>query len=173
MLVGSGYATIPLALKISLKGTAMDNSIHKKARELIRKQGTCVLATAAKNHPHCSLMAYTCNETCSELYMLTGRKTRKYKNLIENPAVSILIDTRQSAIEKDHRRTTALTLSGRFEPVASSQEETKMRESIKTTHPDLGDLLDAPDTEVVRIKIESFLLLMGPKDAHYGEDLTW
>ena len=151
----------------------MDNDIREKARELIRKQGTCVLATAAKNHPHCSLMAYACNETCSELYMLTGRKTRKYKNLMENPSVSILIDTRPSTLEKDHRRTNAVTLSGRYEPVVSRVEQTRMREAIKTRHPSLGDLLHDPDTQVVRIKIQSFLLLMGPNDAHYGEDLKW
>ena len=40
------------------------------------------------------------------------------------------------------------------------------------SHPSLGELLDDPDTEVVRIKIESFLLLMGPKDAHFGKNLT-
>ena len=151
----------------------MDKCIREKARELIRKQGTCVLATAAENCPHCSLMAYACNEMCSELYMLTGRKTLKYKNLMENPEVSILIDTRASTVHKDHEQTTALTLSGKFEPVPSSPEETIMRQTIKTRHPDLGDLLNDSDTEVVRIKIESFLLLMGPKDAHYGEDLTW
>jgi nitroimidazol reductase NimA-like FMN-containing flavoprotein (pyridoxamine 5'-phosphate oxidase superfamily) len=151
----------------------MDNDIREKAKELIRKQGTCVLATSARNHPHCSLMAYACNETCSELYMLTGRETRKYKNLMGNPAVSILIDMRGSILESDHKRTTAVTLSGRFEPVVSRAEEMGMREGIKTRHPGLGDLLDDPDTEVVRIKIDSFLLLMGPKDAHYEENVTW
>ena len=151
----------------------MDNDIGEKARELIWKQGTCVLATSARNYPHCSLMAYACNETCSELYMLTSRESRKYKNLMVNPAVSILIDTRGSTLESDHKGTTAMTLSGKFEPVISRSEETGMREGIKTRHPVLGDLLDDPDTEVVRIKIESFLLLMGPKDAHYEKNVTW
>lgn len=151
----------------------MENDIREKARELIRKQGTCVLATSARNHPHCSLMAYACNETCSELYMLTGRETQKYKNLMENPAVSILIDTRGSTFESDHKRTIAVTLSGKFEPIVSRSEETGMREGIKTRHPGLGDLLDDPDTEVVRIKIDSFLLLMGPKDAYYEKNVTW
>jgi nitroimidazol reductase NimA-like FMN-containing flavoprotein (pyridoxamine 5'-phosphate oxidase superfamily) len=151
----------------------MNKDLREKARELIRKQGTCVLATSAKNRPYCSLMAYACNETCSEMYMLTGRETRKYKNLMENRAVSILIDTRGSTLESDHEGTTALTLSGKFEPVISRSEETGMREAIKTRHPGLGDLLDDPDTKVVRIKNESFLLVMGPKDVHYEENVTW
>jgi nitroimidazol reductase NimA-like FMN-containing flavoprotein (pyridoxamine 5'-phosphate oxidase superfamily) len=164
---------IAVVLKNPVRRTSMDNDIREKARELIRKRGTCVLATATKNRPYCSLMAYACNETCSELYMLTGRETRKYRNLMENPAVSILIDTRRSNLESDHKRTTALTLSGKFEPVMSRSEERGMREGIKTRHPGLGDLLDDPDTEVVRIKIDSYLLLMGPKDAHYEENVTW
>lgn len=34
----------------------------QKGKGIDTEQGTCVLATSAKNQPHCSLMAYACNE---------------------------------------------------------------------------------------------------------------
>ena len=67
----------------------------EQMKALARDKNMCVLATIAKAKPYCSLMAYVADESCEEIYMVTHRKTQKYQNLIENPAVSLLIDTRE------------------------------------------------------------------------------
>ena len=64
-------------------------------KNLAKEKDMCVLATASGGAPHCSLMAYVTDEDCSEIYMATQRNTQKYKNVLENPFVSLLIDTRE------------------------------------------------------------------------------
>ena len=66
----------------------------KKMKRLVRNKDVCVLATVTKNVPHCSLMSYVADRDCREIYMMTKRGTKKYRNLSANRTVSLLIDTR-------------------------------------------------------------------------------
>ncbi len=135
---------------------------HMKA--LAREKSMCVLATIAGAKPYCSLMAYVVDESCEEIYMVTHRKTQKYQNLSENPAVSLLIDTREKA---PRTQTQALTIEGTFHRIKDETKKTRAREMLLKTHPHLRDFSDHPDAELICIKINAFLLLNGLSDAHY------
>ena len=73
----------------------------ERMKAMVRDHDICVLATVAEGEPHCSLMAYVPDESCREIYMVTHRKTKKYRNLRANPAISLLIDTRESRSGRD------------------------------------------------------------------------
>jgi len=147
----------------------MDEKNREKVRTLIRKQGTCVLATALKNQPYCSLMAYATNDLCDEIYLMTLNKGRKYQNLCENPVVSLLIDTRQGSSNFDPAEAMALTISGRFERVSTDPEREHIRKTLSLKHPGLTAFFENPQGEPVKIMIESYLLLEGPTKSHYGD----
>jgi nitroimidazol reductase NimA-like FMN-containing flavoprotein (pyridoxamine 5'-phosphate oxidase superfamily) len=66
---------------------------------LIKSKDICVLSTVSGGDPHCSLMSYVTDDTCREFYMITLTKTKKYRNLKGNSAVSLLIDTREEDID--------------------------------------------------------------------------
>ena len=146
----------------------MDDKLRAKVRALIQEQGTCVLASASKNRPHCSLMAYATNASCNEIYLMTLKDSRKYKNMHVNPAVSLLIDTRQDTSKSDPNETMALTLSGRFQRVMEDTERKRIRKELTRRHPGLKDFFENPEAEPLRIIIESVLLLEGPTKALYG-----
>ena len=146
----------------------MDKNTHEKIRTLIQEQSTCVLATASKNRPHCSLMAYATNASCDEIYLMTLKDSRKYQNICENPAVSLLIDTRQDTLKPDHNETVALTVSGRFDKIIEESERKQIRNELSRRHPELKGFLENPEGEPIRIIIESYLLLEGPTEAHYA-----
>ena len=146
----------------------MDENIREKIRALMREQGTCVLATASENRPHCSLMAYLTNSSCDEIYLMTLKDSRKYQNMCENPAVSLLIDTRQDRLKFDQTKTMALTVSGRFDRIIKDTERERIQEELSRKHPGLKDFFENPEREPVKIMIESYLLLEGPTKAHYG-----
>ena len=78
-------------------------------KALAIEKNICVLATVGGRKPHCSLMAYVTDENCTEIYMVTHKNTNKYKNLMENPSVSLLIDTREIS-----PRTKALSIVSTF-----------------------------------------------------------
>lgn len=134
--------------------------------DLLRSKDFCVLATAAGDRPHCSLMAYVTDPSCRCLYMTTSKGTTKFRNLCQNPRVSLLVDTRNEKEDSD-QTTQALTVAGRFEPVEDETELCRARTALQKRHPGLGTLLEGENAAVLRIRIESFLLLDGPDQAHF------
>ena len=133
-------------------------------KALAGKKKICVLATAAGNKPYCSLMAYVTDEHCREIYMVTHRATKKYRNLMKNPAVSLLIDTREEA---EHTQAQALTVEGVFQKILDEDKRTLIRSRLLAVHPHLRDFADHPDAELLCIKVKSFLLLTGLDEAHF------
>ena len=90
----------------------------EQIKQLVKDEKFCVLATISNSNPYCSLMAYISEEDCKKIYMATLRNTVKYRNLIENPMVSLLIDTRTKAFEDHINEMKALTIIGQFAEVS-------------------------------------------------------
>ena len=91
MVVRNGYKDARKKVGKAMRKAPM----LERMKAVVREKDICVLATVSGDKPHCSLMAYAADDDCREIYMVTHRKTNKYKNLKENPAVSLLIDTRE------------------------------------------------------------------------------
>jgi nitroimidazol reductase NimA-like FMN-containing flavoprotein (pyridoxamine 5'-phosphate oxidase superfamily) len=127
---------------------------------LIRSRKHCALATAAANKPYCSLMAYTAPADCSRIWMATFRNTRKFRNMKENPKVSLLIDAR------DAEQAQALTLEGCFQEITGESEIKEARERLLADHPEMEDFLDQPDTAFVCIRLQSLVFLNGLTDVY-------
>ena len=136
----------------------------KRMQQIACDNNICVLATAKNNKPHCSLMAYVTDDHCREIYMVTHRSSQKYRNLTVNRSVSLLIDTRGLG---PREKTQALTVSGRFAPIVDIPEKKIAMSRLIGSHPHLERLLTNPEAEILRVKIESFLLLDGPENAYY------
>jgi nitroimidazol reductase NimA-like FMN-containing flavoprotein (pyridoxamine 5'-phosphate oxidase superfamily) len=138
-------------------------------KRLAKENDICVLATVSGEKPHCSLMAYTTDDDCGEIYMATHRGTKKFKNLMENPSVSLLIDTREEHKGSRRPEAKAMTVSGSFERLEDNQKKVWARARLLNRHPHFKEFMDHPDAEVICIKIRSFLLLDGLTDAHFEE----
>lgn len=137
----------------------------ERIKALITEKDICVLSTVFEDaRPYCSLMAYVSNEQGTEIYMATRRTTQKYANLKKNPAASLLIDTRDTT---PRQKTQALTVSGTFEPIESREKKDIVQAQLLKRHPQLKDLIENPNTVLLCIKAQSFLLLDGPTDSHF------
>ncbi len=86
--------------------------MRRDIQEMIAANRFCVLATVSEGTPHCSLMFYAASDDGREIYMATPRNTRKYRNLVANPSVSLLIDTRHATDQGLTGPTRALTITG-------------------------------------------------------------
>jgi len=139
----------------------------EEMKALAKQKDICVLATVSGGNPHCSLMAYATDEDCREIYMVTGKGTKKYKNLIENPSVSLLIDTREEQAASRPLQAKALTIAGLFQKIDDEGKERLARARLLERHPHLAEFIDQADTELLCIKATSFLLLNGLKEAHF------
>jgi len=139
----------------------------EKMKGVVKGNDLCVLATVSKEKPHCSLMTYITDDECSEIYMISHKQTKKYLNLMENPIVGLLIDTREE--EKGQRRIDikALTVIGEFQTIKDQTKKGLIHAKFLKTHPHLTDFLNDPGAEIFCIKIRSFQLLDGVKDAFF------
>ena len=139
----------------------------EEMKALAKQKDICVLATVSDGNPHCSLMAYATDDDCREIYMITQKGTKKYKNLIKNPSVSLLIDTREEQVDSYPLQAKALTIAGLFQEIDDEYKKRLARARLLERHPYLAGFIDQTDTELICIKAISFLVLNGLKEAHF------
>ena len=148
----------------------MKNEGHgmlEKMRNIVRGNDLCVLATVSEGKPHCSLMTYITDDTCSKIFMISHKQTKKYGNLTANPIVSLLIDTREEERGQKRIDLKALTVVGEFQIIKDQTQKSLIHAKFLKTHPHLTDFLNDPGAEIFSIKIKSFQLLDGVKDAFF------
>ena len=139
----------------------------EKMKEIVRENDLCVLATVSGGKPHCSLMSYVSDEESNEIYMVSYKQTKKYTNLLKNPIVSLLIDTRKGKKGKKRALIKALTVSGEFQTITDSGRKDLIRAHFLKRHPHVVDFLNDSGAEIFSIKIKSFQLLDGVKNAFF------
>lgn len=136
----------------------------EKMKALVKEKDICVLSTVSKDAtPHCSLMAYVVDEKCREIYMATHSTTKKYKNLLHNSSVSLLIDSREIT---PRQQAQALTVSGVFQPIYDAHKRDR-KALLLMQHPHLKDFVNNPNTIMICIKVKSLQLLNGLTDSHF------
>jgi nitroimidazol reductase NimA-like FMN-containing flavoprotein (pyridoxamine 5'-phosphate oxidase superfamily) len=140
-----------------------------KMKELIKEKNVCVLSTVSDNKPHCSLMVYATDSDCREFYMVTSRETQKFRNLADNPNVSLLIDSREKFKGPNRNEANALTVSGRIDEIRDDKKKRDVSRLLLERNPYLEELFQQEDTAVLCVKADSFLLLKGLSEAHYEE----
>ena len=139
----------------------------EKMKDIIKNNDLCVLATVSEGKPHCSLMSYVSDEYGCEIYMVSHRLSRKYLNLIENPIVSLLIDTREEEKGQGRSNIKALTVKGEYRILNDPEKREAMRSRLLKQHPHLADFLNDPGAAIFSIKLKSFQLLDGVKDVFF------
>lgn len=135
----------------------------EQMKSLVQANDICVLATVGGNRPHCSLMAYTCDETGEHIYMVTLKDSLKYRNISENRPVSLLIGTRGDAPRSGIR---ALTVSGQAETIVDPEQARLVRAKLLARHPHLAELTALPQAVVLCVTVNEFLLLDGISQAY-------
>ncbi|MEW6079930.1 MAG: pyridoxamine 5'-phosphate oxidase family protein [Thermodesulfobacteriota bacterium] len=135
--------------------------MREDIKNMIQVGRHCVLATAADGAPYCSLMSYASDETCRRIYMVTLRNTRKFFNIINNPRVSLLIDSRGTS------RPQALTIVGTAREVTAAAEREEAVGLLLAAHPSLEKFIRHPDAAVICVAAGQVVFLDGLTDAHY------
>jgi heme iron utilization protein len=129
----------------------------EQLKTFFESQPLAVLATQKGIAPYVSLVAFASNEKLTYLLFSTTKATRKYSNLLENPAVSLLIDNRKNKIE-DFRDAMAVTAIGKAEH-PEDFERTIMENIYLMKHPHLLDFLHSPTTVFLKIRIEKYIVV--------------
>jgi len=139
-----------------------------KLETILRENSLCVLCTEADGKPYCSLMTYLLSDDLSLLYLVSTQESRKYQNLLANPRVSLLVDTRQNRGTAAGGNIVSVTFEGLFQPLADAKTP-PIKANLAKEHGELAEILNHPSCVVFAIQFKSFLLLDGPVDSCKGE----
>ena len=143
--------------------------MHEEIERMIKKKDICVLATVSEGTPYCSLMNYVPSDDCTEIYMITQKDTKKYRNLNANHSVSLLVDTREEYPGPRRPEGKALTIAGVFQKMEDENKEAMIRSKFLEKHPYLNAFIEDKDSEIFCVKVSSFLLLDGFTKAHFEQ----
>jgi len=134
------------------KVTKGEISVSARLRILNKTQKHAVLATESAGAPYTSLVSYACRPDMRGVIFITPKSTKKYKNIVKNKQVSLLIDTRTNT-EKDYLGAESVTIMGIAKPVRGNTEKAELAEIFLRKHPRLEEFVLSPETALVFVKI--------------------
>jgi nitroimidazol reductase NimA-like FMN-containing flavoprotein (pyridoxamine 5'-phosphate oxidase superfamily) len=132
------------------KGTA---DVPQRLKVINRKQLHAVLATLSGRKPYTSLVAFALTPDTRYVLFATPRKTQKYRNIVENKNVSLLIHTAKNS-SKDYKNAEAVTIQGKAHTVRKGRKRTELAGVLAGKHPHLRPFINSATTALVIVEAE-------------------
>ena len=130
--------------------------VDTRLRMLDRSQRHAVLATVSDAQPYTSLVAFALLPDLSGALFATPRDTFKYRNILNNDHVALLIDNRSNR-STSYMEAEAVTILGRAVTVRRGKRWQDLAEVFMAKHPSLGEFLSSPRTALVVIEASHYL----------------
>jgi heme iron utilization protein len=145
--------------------------LKEQIKRVLEAKRFAVLATSHAGQPHASLMAFTPVGGARYLVFATYRGTQKYRNLLEDGRVAVLIDDRE-ADATQAQRGIVLTAIGTAKEIPDAEREAAVRAHL-ARHPTLEEFVRAPDCALVRVAVGAYEVVGGIDDVrwYHSEDL--
>ena len=129
--------------------------LRAKIYQLLASQKLAVLSTSDKGRPYASLVAFCFSPDLRLLYFATPRATRKYANLMGQPKIAFLIDSRSNS-EDDFHEASAVTVLGRCVELGNDKKNTAAGIYLQR-HPYLKEFIQAPTTAFFTVEVEKYI----------------
>jgi uncharacterized pyridoxamine 5'-phosphate oxidase family protein len=131
-----------------------------EAKELLRQtvgaQRFAVLSTLSDQQPYSNLLAFAASDDLRHIIFATNRYTQKYRNILSNDRVALLIDTQRNN-PSDFIEAMAITALGVAGEI-TGDESGKLMQSYLDKHPSLGEFLQRPDVAIIRVLVTDYIL---------------
>jgi len=121
-----------------------------------------VLATESNGQPHTSLIAITPFGSSRKLIFATYRNTLKYRNLVHNSKVAVLIES-GDVIMKDLQKSIVLTIIGQTEEISREENEAAYQAHLKQ-HPQMESFMLSSDCALILVSAQSYQVVFGTDD---------
>jgi nitroimidazol reductase NimA-like FMN-containing flavoprotein (pyridoxamine 5'-phosphate oxidase superfamily) len=124
---------------------------------LLTTQRLAVVATVMRGRPYTSLVAFAASEDLRRVVFCTTRATTKYRNLSEEPNVSVLIDSRTHSVE-DFATGAAVTAIGKAAELPASVAGPTVERFLRK-HSHLEAFVRSPSTALCSVEVEKYYLV--------------
>lgn len=139
----------------------MTMQIHPEVRKLIMEvldtQRIAVLGTSKDDEPYSCLVAYVMTADLKELVFATMRQRLKYRNIMANPRVTLIIDDRDKS-DSDFTETTSITMVGTARDIHDGGRE-QYTSLLLNRHPLLDDFVNSPECAVISVIIDKMYVV--------------
>lgn len=142
--------------KIPVVTVRGDVRVKDRLHHLNRKECYAVLATDAGGQPYTTLIAYALAKDLKGVVFATPKNTSKYRNILKNSRVSVLIDSRfQTGC--DYLNTESVTVIGAAHALRKGGKWTASVNLLKKKHPQLRDFFTSPTTAIIHIDVTHYI----------------
>ena len=131
-------------------------NVPERLRILNKKQRHAVLATDAQGQPYTSLVAFALTPDAKGLIFVTSRKTSKYKNMLKNRNVSLLIDSRSNSA-KGYMQSEAVTIMGTTVALKIGKRRDELAGIFTEKHPELAEFINASTTALILVAFDKVI----------------
>jgi len=138
------------------------STIKEYIEGILKTSGFAVLATEGNGQPHTSLIAITPFGSFRQLIFATYRNTLKYRNLLQNNKVSVLIE-RANVNMKGLNESTVLTIIGHTEEISTEKNEAAYQAHLKR-HPEMESFMLSSDCALIMVIAQSYQVVKGIDD---------
>jgi general stress protein 26 len=130
------------------------SQLQSLLRELFASQKFAALATQDGGKSHNCLVAFATTDDLGNLLFMTSRNTSKYRNILAESRVAILVDSRTNQ-DSDFRNAVAVTATGKAKE-AKGKEKDRLLGIYLAKQPQLADFANAPENALVKVDIENY-----------------
>jgi nitroimidazol reductase NimA-like FMN-containing flavoprotein (pyridoxamine 5'-phosphate oxidase superfamily) len=153
--------------KIPINKTQGKVDVPERLRTLNKKQRHAVLATDGGGQPsvlatdgggqpYTSLMAFALTPDLEGILLATPRKTAKYRNMMKNKNVSLMIDTRSNSAE-GYMRSEAVTILGTAGTIRKGKKRDELAGVLIEKHPELKEFVNSVSTALVLVAFDKVI----------------
>jgi hypothetical protein len=130
--------------------------VERRLRVFDRTQRHAVLATVSDDRPYTSLVAFALLPDLSGALFATPRDTFKYRNILRNGQVALLIDNRSNR-STSYMEAEAITILGKAVPVRRGRRWKELSAVFTAKHFDLAGFISSPRTALVLVEADRYL----------------
>jgi len=125
-------------------------------RKIVGTQRFAVLATLKNQQPYSNLVAFAVSDDLRHIIFATSRNTQKYRNILSNDKVALLIDNRSNS-QADLTEALAITALG-IASELKGERNGELVQSYLDRHRSLADFLKRQDTAVISVVVTDYIL---------------
>jgi general stress protein 26 len=124
--------------------------------QIMEAQRFAVLATMSNQQPYSNLVAFAVSDDLRQIVFTTNRDTQKYRNILSNNKITLLIDNRCNSLS-DFTRALAITVLGVASELNGDNSD-KLVQSYLYKHPSLGEFLQRPDIAIIKVLVTDYII---------------
>ena len=128
-----------------------------RIRKVIESQKIAVLGTSKDDEPYSCLVAFAMTYDLKELIFATMRQRLKYRNIMANPRVTLIIDDRNSS-NSIFNDTTSVTMIGTARDIRGDGRE-QYAALLLDEHPSLDEFVNSPECAVISVLIDKMYIV--------------